>query len=188
MRAPFLLFPFLLACGAPGGVAADASWPVYLGGPGSEQYSSLKQINKSNVKQLEVAWSYPTGEKGNYLFNPLIVDGTMYVLAKNNSVVALDAATGKELWTHPNTGAVTQRGINYWESKDRSDRRLLYLNAGYLTAIDARTGNTLQKFGDNGRVDIRVGLDRDIDSFPSNWPQIAPCVFHHCPPVPVRLV
>ena len=166
MRAPFLLFPFLLACGAPGCVAADASWPVYLGGPGSEQYSSLKQINKSNVKQLEVAWSYPTGEKGNYLFNPLIVDGTMYVLAKNNSVVALDAATGKELWTHPNTGAVTQRGINYWESKDRSDRRLLYLNAGYLTAIDARTGNTLQKFGDNGRVDIRVGLDRDIDSFP----------------------
>ena len=166
MRAPFLLFPFLLASGAPGCVAADASWPVYLGGPGSEQYSSLKQINKSNVKQLEVAWSYPTGEKGNYLFNPLIVDGTMYVLAKNNSVVALDAATGKELWTHPNTGAVTQRGINYWESKDRSDRRLLYLNAGYLTAIDARTGNTLQKFGDNGRVDIRLGLDRDIDSFP----------------------
>jgi len=146
--------------------AADASWPAYLGGPGSEQYSSLKQINKNNVKVLEVVWTYPTGEKGNYLFNPLVVDGVMFVLANNNSIVALDAATGKERWTHPNAGAVTQRGINYWESKDRSDRRLLYLNAGYLTAIDARNGNTIQGFGDNGRVDIRVGLDRDIDSFP----------------------
>jgi glucose dehydrogenase len=145
--------------------AADTSWPAYLGGPGSEQYSALTQINKSNVKQLEVVWTYPTGEKGNYLFNPTVVDGVMYVLAKNNSIVALDAVTGKERWTHPNTGAVTQRGINYWESRNRSDRRLLYLNAGYLTAIDARTGNTIQGFGDNGRVDIRVGLDRDIDSF-----------------------
>lgn len=90
----------------------------------------------------------------------------MYVLAKNNSIVALDAVTGKERWVHPNTGAVTQRGINYWQSKDGSDHRLAYLNAGYLTAIDARTGNTIQGFGDNGRVDIRIGLDRDIDSFP----------------------
>jgi glucose dehydrogenase len=163
MRA-FLLF--LLAWTAQWAHAGDASWPAYLGGPGSEQYSSLTQINKSNVKQLEVVWSYPTGEKGNYLFNPTVVDGVMYVLAKNNSIVALDAVTGKERWTHSNTGAVTQRGINYWANKDRSDRRLLYLNAGYLTAIDARTGETIQSFGDNGRVDIRVGLDRDIDAFP----------------------
>jgi quinate dehydrogenase (quinone) len=157
---------FLLAWVAPCALAADTSWPAYLGGPGSEQFSSLTQINKSNVKRLEVVWTYPTGEKGSYLFNPLVVDGTMYLLAKNNSIVALDALTGKERWTHPNTGAVTQRGINYWENQDRSDRRLLYLNAGYLTAIDARTGETIQGFGDNGRVDIRVGLDRDIDSFP----------------------
>jgi quinate dehydrogenase (quinone) len=163
MRASIL---FLLAGAAPWAAAADVSWPAYLGSPGSEQYSPLTQINKNNVKQLEVVWTYPTGATGNYLFNPIVVDGAMYVLARNNSIVALDAITGKERWVHPNTGAVTQRGINYWESKDRSDRRLLYLNAGYLTAIDARTGNTIQSFGDNGRVDIRVGLDRDIDKFP----------------------
>ena len=163
MRARLLI---ALVWAAQWALAADASWKAYLGGPGSEQFSSLTQINKTNVNQLQVAWTYATGEKGNYLFNPLIVDGTMYVLARNNSVVALDAVTGKERWTHANTGAVTQRGINYWETKDRSDRRLLYLNAGYLTAIDARTGNTIPSFGDNGRVDIRVGLDRDIDSFP----------------------
>ncbi len=85
----------------------------------------------------------------------------MYVLAQNNSIVALDAATGRERWVHPNEGAVGTRGINYWESRDRSDRRLIYINAGFLTEIDARTGKTIQSFGDNGRTDLRVGLDRD---------------------------
>ncbi len=92
----------------------------------------------------------------------------MYVLAKNNSVVALDATSGKEIWTHANTGAVGTRGINYWENKDRSDRRLLDVNAGFLTAINALTGETIQTFGDNGRADLRVGLDRDVDSTPSS--------------------
>src|SRR6516164_1030011 len=103
MRASLL---FLLVPAVPCAQAADTSWPAYLGGPGSEQYSALTQINKSNVSQLEVAWTYATGEKGAYLFNPVVVDGAMYVLAKNNYIVALDAVTGKERWVHPNTGAV----------------------------------------------------------------------------------
>jgi quinoprotein glucose dehydrogenase len=137
-----------------------STWTEYEG-TDSSQYSSLKQINKSNVKQLEVAWTYSTGERGNYSFAPIVADGVMYVLAKNNSFVALDAATGKELWTHPNMGAVGTRGMNYWESKDRADRRLLFINGGYLTAIDARTGKTIESFGDNGRTDLRTGLDRE---------------------------
>ena len=136
------------------------TWTQYLGGADSSQYSSLRQINKSNVKQLEVAWTYPTGP-GTYTFDPLIVDGAMYVLAKSNSVVALDAITGKELWVHPDTGQVGARGMNYWESKDRSDRRLFFINEGFLTSIDARTGKTVNSFGDNGRTDLRNGLDRD---------------------------
>ena len=143
-------------------IRSFATWSEYLGGPDSSQYSSLKQIDKSNVKNLQVAWSFPTGERGNYVFNPIVVDGVMYVLAKSNSVVALDAVTGKEIWTHPNQGPVGARGINYWESKDRSSRRLFIINGGFLTAIDARTGETVQSFGDNGRTDLRVGLDRDI--------------------------
>jgi glucose dehydrogenase len=157
-------WPFFLASAAVVSAADErsfATWTEYLGGPDSAQYSSLKQINKSNVKQLEVAWTYSTGERGTYVFDPIVIDGVMYVLAQNNSVVALDAATGKELWVHPNMGAVGARGMNYWESKDRSDRRLLYMNAGFLTAIDARTGKTIDSFGDNGRTDIRTGLDRD---------------------------
>jgi quinoprotein glucose dehydrogenase len=137
-------------------------WSDYLGGPDSAQYSGLKQINKSNVSQLQVAWSYPTGDKNSYDFNPVIVDGVMYVQAKNNSIVALDAATGREIWVHPNnTRAITARGVNYWESKDRSDRRLLYCVDNNLVAIDARTGQSIPSFGENGRSDLRVGFDRD---------------------------
>jgi quinoprotein glucose dehydrogenase len=142
------------------------TWNQYLGGADSSQYSSLNQINRSNVKQLAMAWSYPTGDAVQYLFNPLVVDGVMYVQAKNNSLVALDAVTGRELWAHAFQGSVTSRGMNYWESKDRADRRLFTTNGGYLTAIDARTGTTVQSFGDNGRTDLRTGLDRDLTDVP----------------------
>jgi glucose dehydrogenase len=138
------------------------TWRQYLGGGDSSQYSSLNQINKLNVGKLEVAWTYPTGDMRTYRFNPVVVDGVMYVLAKNLSIVALDAATGKEIWTHANEGAVGDRGINYWESADRSDRRLVYMNGGFLTAIDARTGQTIESFGEKGRVDVRLGLHRDV--------------------------
>ena len=107
MRGSLVL---LVACAAPCALAADASWPAYLGSPGSEQYSPLTQINKSNVKQLEIAWTYPSGEKGSYLFNPTVVDGTMYVLAKNNSIVALDAVSGKEKWVHPKPARSHKKG------------------------------------------------------------------------------
>jgi quinoprotein glucose dehydrogenase len=137
-----------------------AGWDQYLGGVDSSQYSSLDQVNKSNVGQLTVAWTYPTGE--NYSFNPLVIGSTMYVLAKNRSIVALDATTGKELWVHANEGPVGTRGMSHWRSADGSEERLLYLNAGFLTAIDAKTGATIPSFGTDGRVDLRVGLDGDI--------------------------
>jgi glucose dehydrogenase len=139
------------------------TWQQYLGGSDSSQYSSLDQINKKNVGQLQVAWTYSTGDMRTYRFNPIVVDTVMYTLAKNMSIVALDAATGKEIWTHENQPPqIGDRGINYWESADRTDRRLLYINGGYLTAIDAATGKTIEPFGEKGKVDLRVGLHRDV--------------------------
>jgi quinoprotein glucose dehydrogenase len=139
---------------------AYTSWPTYLGGAHSAQYSALDQINRTNVRGLQVVWTFPAGNRTNY-FNPIVVDGVMYVVARANDVVALDARTGKEIWSHANDGAVSGRGINYWESADRADRRLLYINRGALTAVDARTGQTIASFGQNGRVDLRDALAAD---------------------------
>ncbi len=139
-----------------------ATWSDYAGAADAAQYSSLSQINRSNVASLRVSWTYPTGDAGNYLFNPLVVEHVMYVLAKNNAVVALDAATGKELWTHENPrGRITTRGLNYWESRDRSERRLLYSLESHLQALDAGTGKQIDGFGVNGSVDLREGLGRE---------------------------
>ena len=135
------------------------TWTAYQGGSHSSQYSALDQINKSNVSRLDVAWTYPVN--GNIIFNPIVVDNVMYVQGTGNAIVALDAATGKEIWRHANQGAIGARGLNYWESPDRSDRRLLYLNAGNLTAINAQNGETITSFGNNGRVDLRVALWRE---------------------------
>jgi len=146
------------------GKTSHASWRDYGGAPDSAQYSELAQIDRSNAGRLEVAWSYSTGDNNPYSFNPIVVDGVMFVLAKNNSIVALDAATGAEIWTHPaepDTTIITNRGINYWESKDRSDRRLLFASNHSLHAIDARTGRLILTFGDSGSVDLKQGLDRD---------------------------
>ena len=146
--------------------AADphAAWREYGGASDSAQYSSLRQIDKSNVAQLDVAWTYSTGDARKYDFNPLVVDGTMYVLAKNNSVIALNAATGREIWTWVNPAPdklITHRGINYWQDKTGSDRRLLFASDHYLRALDARTGRIIEAFGDNGAVNLKEGLGRD---------------------------
>jgi quinoprotein glucose dehydrogenase len=144
-----------------------STWSDYGGASDASQYSALSQIDRSNVDKLKIAWSYPTGDGNKYSFNPIIVDRTMYVLAHDNSIVALDATTGKELWIHPTdkkTNLITNRGISYWESPDRSDRRLLFAANNFLEEIDARTGKSISDFGKNGRVDLRAGLGRAPES------------------------
>jgi len=69
---------------------------------------------------------YPTGDNHAYLFNPIVVDNVMFVLARNSSLVALDASTGKGAWIHENLAGLTSRGIAYWESKNRQDRRFIF--------------------------------------------------------------
>jgi quinoprotein glucose dehydrogenase len=164
MRKSLLLSSVLLACA----IGQDhTAWRDYAGAPDSAQYSALKQIDRSNVGKLEIAWTFPTGDGLKYSFNPIVVDGLLYVLAKNNSIVALQAATGKEVWTYspdPPATIITNRGINYWESKDRADRRLLLCVNHALQAIEARTGKPILSFGTGGRVDLKEGLGRDPKS------------------------
>jgi quinoprotein glucose dehydrogenase len=138
--------------------ANDKWWSDYAGGADSSRFFSSKQINKSNVASLSVAWSYPYGETGS---NPLIVRGTVYGRGRNGALVALDAKTGKEIWIHDGMNGMTARGMNYWESKDGKDRRLIFAMNDYLQEIDAATGKSILTFGTEGVVDMREGLGRE---------------------------
>jgi quinoprotein glucose dehydrogenase len=152
----------MLAAGAP--QKPYTTWSDYGGAADSMQYSALKQIDKSKVRKLELARSYLVPDRrGNFGFNPIVVDGVMDVLGHNNAIVALDAATGKHIWSHPaDDTIVTQRGINSWQNKDGSDRRLIFAAGQYLTEINARTGVTVNTFGNDGRVNMRVGELRPL--------------------------
>jgi len=157
----FGLVPFLIASAF---AQPYTDWRDYGGTADSSQYSALKQINRSNVHKLKRAWTYPTGDNSRYFFNPMVIGTTMYVLAKNNSLVALDAATGRELWAakaDADVRAITNRGFNYWESKDGRDRRLLLCVNHSLRAYDALSGKLIESFGDKGKIDLKQGLDRD---------------------------
>ena len=154
--------------------ATYSAWRAYGGTSDSMQYSALTQINKTNVARLEQAWFFPVPDKSGVLgFNPIVVDNTMYLMGTNGSIVAVEAASGRPIWTHTvdggTPGSRALRGVTYWESRDRSDRRLLYGAGSTLRAIDARTGEPIKTFGENGRVDMRVGAVRPLGG-PSTTP------------------
>jgi quinate dehydrogenase (quinone) len=134
------------------------TWQSYAGGAHSSQYSALDQINKKNVAQLQVAWSLPI--TGNSIFNPVVVDGVMYAPVGGGALAAIDAATGKEMWRKEGVAPSGARGMNYWESPDRSDRRFIYLQRGDVIAVNARDGELITSFGNNGRVDLRDAMER----------------------------
>ena len=132
--------------------------------PDASQYSALKQINESNVSTLQVAWTYPTGDGGGYLFNPIVVDGMMYVQAKGGSIVALDAATGKELLGLRARSARPHHQSRHELLGEQGPNRApaaVLQPASSCRRSTRKTGEPITSFGDNGRVDLRDGLDRD---------------------------
>jgi quinoprotein glucose dehydrogenase len=141
--------------------AAYTTWSDYGGSPDSMQYSALAAINRTNVTKLERAWFYPVpGDPVRLPFNPIAVDGVLYIAGVKGLVVALDAATGKELWS--STEQAPERGVTYWENVDRSDRRLLLNTGGGLRAINATSGALIRTFGKDGFVDMRTGEPRRL--------------------------
>ena len=140
------------------GPDGQREWRDYAGGPDSSRFVPAKQITSANVNQLQVAWSYPAGQTD---FNPVVIRGMVYGRGPNGSFVALDAATGKQIWIHEGVQGFNSRGVNYWESKDGKDRRLIFSTQNMLQELDAYTGEPITAFGTNGKVDLRVGPDRD---------------------------
>src|SRR5689334_9512941 len=98
-------------------------WPGYGNGADNSRYFASRQINKSNVSRLQVAWTYPYGDTS---FGPIVVQGVIYGRGRNGSLVALDAKSGKELWIRENMNGMTSRGMNYWESAGGRDQRLIF--------------------------------------------------------------
>jgi quinoprotein glucose dehydrogenase len=154
--------------------AADANWPVYLGDKASTHFSTLRQITKNNVQRLQVAWTYHSGDarqddRSQIQCNPLVIDGVLYGTSPQLKLLALDAATGRELWRfdpfadRAGAGSVgVNRGVVYWAGA--KDRRIFFTAGQHLCAVDAGTGKAVSSFGQNGRVDIREGLGRDPGS------------------------
>lgn len=152
---------------------AGADWPVYLGDKASSHYSELKQINKRNVRQLEKAWEYRSGDarkdnRSQIQCNPIIVDGVLYATSPQLKLLALDAGSGKEIWRFDpfvgggeSSAVGVNRGVVYWGKGD--EKRILFTAGSYLYAIDAKSGKIIQSFGTEGKVDLREGLGRPAE-------------------------
>ena len=170
--------------GAPGG-----EWPTYAGDLGGTKYSDLDQIDASNFSGLQIAWRWQSADAGldlealraihpelsilNLRATPLMVDGVVHVVTPMRLAAALDAETGATLWIHNpevirktkysiNGPGYSSRGLAYWsDAADGSDARIFYGTPdGYLLALDARTGEPVYDFGDNGRVDLTTDIPR----------------------------
>jgi quinoprotein glucose dehydrogenase len=139
--------------------APQIDWPVYGGQGAQDHYSTLSQINRSNVKNLVVAWKYDTAEQGGDLeATPIVVGNVLYTLTPSHGVIALDAASGKLLWKFEADvpGFARSRGVSYWT--DGHESRIFAAVREDLFALDATTGKLIPGFGENGHIDLRKGL------------------------------
>ena len=170
----------LLACWPAAGQRGmtDGQWIAYSGDRGSTKYSTLDQIDRGNVENLTVAWRWsspdndileenPSKVPGSFKVTPIMVDGVMYTSTTYGIAVAIDPATGETLWVfdpqvwkgaRPGNLGFNARGLAYWEDGNGVGRIIIGTNRGYVYAVDARTGELLQEFGDGGRIDLMVGL------------------------------
>jgi quinoprotein glucose dehydrogenase len=135
-----------------------ADWAEYNGGQSGDHYSALTQINRGNVAKLKRAWVFDLHQKGGLETNPLMVGRTLYAFDTKQTVIALDAVTGKEVWSFAPSEPSQQpdRGLTYWS--DGKTRILFAGMVSYLYALDPETGKPMAGFGDSGRIDLRKGL------------------------------
>ncbi|MCL4794117.1 MAG: PQQ-binding-like beta-propeller repeat protein [Bryobacteraceae bacterium] len=145
---------------------AQADWPAYHGSPAQTHSSTLDQINTRNVAKLREVWRYDTGDAfpdSEMQCNPLVIGGNLYATSPKLRVFALDAATGRELWSFDPfqgqevRGKQRSRGLVHWNGR-------IYVGARqWLWALDAKTGQPVKSFGNGGRIDLREGLGRPAE-------------------------
>ncbi|MDB5014327.1 MAG: Quinoprotein glucose dehydrogenase [Daejeonella sp.] len=147
-------------------------WPVYGGNSAGNRFSPLDQIDKQNVKQLQVAWTYNTGENADTTqrgreiqCQPIIVHTVMYGTTPELKVFAVNAENGKEIWKFDPFIADepqyhSNRGVVYWE--DGNEKRILFTAGSYLYALNADNGKLIESFGNNGKVELHEGLGTNL--------------------------
>ena len=145
--------------------AADVQWPVN-GGPDNIRYSPLTQVNRENVTKLKVAWTYDSQDAfkdSEMQSNPIVVDGVLYATTPKLRVVAVDAKTGREIWAFDPAKGQAQRRYRHRGVVVHQDR-VFVTHKNYLYALSKTTGQPIPSFGTEGRIDLREGLERPIES------------------------
>lgn len=173
----FSIALFLISCGLPS--KEYKTWEVYNGTKEGMKYSSITQIDTSNVDQLHVAWTYHTGDAdtlhGSQIqCNPIMVDGVMYGVGPQMKLFAIDALTGKEKWIFDANAKtefdnnrssfhnmINSRGVAYW-TDGKNDKRIFFTAGSNTFAIDATTGKPIRTFGNSGSIDLHDDLGRDV--------------------------
>src|SRR5262245_52766806 len=150
-----------------GAQSRTVNWPVFGGTTDNTHYTTLNQITPANVARLKVAWTYETHDEfqgSEMQANPIVIDGVLYATSPKLRVFALDAATGKELWSFdPSQGAMRTGRYRHRGVIVHTDR-VFFTHRSRLWALDKRTGKPILTFGDSGRVDLRAGLGRPAES------------------------
>ncbi|MDZ7607106.1 MAG: PQQ-binding-like beta-propeller repeat protein [Cyclobacteriaceae bacterium] len=146
------------------------TWEVYSGDEKGTKYSALSQINTKNVAGLKVAWTYRMDDmrenpRTTIQCNPIIVGNRMFITSPGLKVIALDAASGKELWKfdpyNGESASGVNRGVTYWS--DDLQQRLFYVAGSNLYCLNPMDGKPVLSFGKDGKVDLYEGLGRDVN-------------------------
>jgi quinoprotein glucose dehydrogenase len=176
-------------------IASAQEWPFYGGDPGETHYSKLTRITRENAGKLKPVWEWKTGEAplpefrttpGAFEVTPLMIGGVLYLSTPYNRVVALDAATGHELWSYdpkayadgqpPNGTGFVHRGVAAWRDAKTGKMRIFMNSRARLIALDAETGKLVAGFGDNGIVNLVAGLRWETD--PKQYTNTSPPVVY----------
>jgi quinoprotein glucose dehydrogenase len=176
MKNTFLLLSialFLVGCqeDTSSTKAHHQSWEHYLGDPGRSHFSTLSEIDTSNVRQLQEVWSYNSGglqegRTSQMQTNPLIVGDKLLGVNASMVLFCIKADTGERLWEFKppsvdNTGLGYNRGLSFWRSEGGEKSRVFFSSGFDLYAVDLETGKAIDSFGSKGSIDLREGLGRD---------------------------
>ena len=178
----FLLVSILLFDCSDQSSNLGANWTSYASDQFSSKYSPLDQINKENVKDIEVKWTWESPDNelkeqfkfpvSIYQVTPIAINGILYVSSSTAIVSAINGSTGRTIWTYdpetyksnaPAHGAYIHRGVSYWDD-GVGGRIIVGTPDARLIALNAKDGSLVESFGEGGIVNLSQGLSRQFDA------------------------